>query len=653
MKGKTRSVAMNMSLFVTAALVLMILITQICNGKVMDTTLRDNYKQQLLLESRDNAQTISLWMEKQAAVLEGVLEGLKFLDTTDHEKIMDFLEQELRLNDDALMYYLCFEYDKSVNPADHSKLDLDPTTRGWWKNAIEKNGLAYTDPYVDFASGQMIVTISAPLKLQGKQAVILADITIDKLVEIVNGISKDENTGAFLLASDGSVLTHANKDFLPKEDGNTILSKEVGIDTKETKDAQDVGTFTDYDKKTKLAAIGQVALTGWSVGVTLDESVILNEVVSRVTVTMVISLIVLLVTIALLAALVRWILAPVSDIEKNLTKIAGGDLSVTVEQSARKDEIGSLQNTISELVKTLTSIIQDSNRLLGGIAEGKLNLQDMQAYPGEFNQLSVSVNTIKNTLNRLIVEVQSAASSVQEGSGQLSAATAMLSAGAVSQASSIQILVGDVEDMADRIHRNSDNCGIVGEKLGDLEKLIHTGNEEMTELADAVKQIEQMSAGIQKIVNTIESIAFQTNILALNASVEAARAGENGNGFAVVATEVGNLATRASEESKKTEELIEQCLRLVSHSKKCADRTADCLGQIVDRTGEITGAFEKISEDTSGQDAKSRNIQNEINNISDVVQNNTATAQETAASTEELSEQATRLEQMVEHFVTD
>lgn len=647
-----KSIALKISVFVGVSLVLMIIISQLCNINVIYNTLENDYKGQLLLQSKDNAETINLWMEKQASTLESVMQGLEFLNTTDHELIMDYLAGQLEKNDDALMYYLCFEYDKSVNPADHSVLDLDPTERSWWKSAIEKNGLAYTDPYVDFATGQMIVTISAPLKIDGKQAVILADITIDKLVEIVSGISNDENTQAFMLATDGSVVTHANDEFLPNEDGNTILTDQVSINIEETNDINGIETFVDYDKKTKFVAIANVDTTGWNIGVTLDEAVIKAEVMSKIMITVIASMVILVITIVLLIALVHKILSPVKEIEISLSKIANGDLSAQIAKSDRQDEIGTLQNTINKLVSMLTDIIQESSRILDSVANGDLNIDDMREYQGDFNELAHAVNRIKNNLNNLIVEVQQSAQNVQLGSGQLSDATMNLSQGAEIQAASIQNLSDNVDDITEKINRNADNCATVGEKLNNLKALTDTGNDEMNELVNEVQEIEKMSSDIQKVASTIESIAFQTNILALNASVEAARSGANGKGFAVVADEVGNLASKASEEAKKTSELIERCIAHIVKSKKCADQTAGCLNQIVEYTDDITTAFVAVSEDTAKQTKKSQEIQIEIGNISNVVQSNTATAEETAASTAELSSQASRLQDMVARFRT-
>ena len=159
-----------------------------------------------------------------------------------------------------------------------------------------------------------------------------------------------------------------------------------------------------------------------------------------------------------------------------------------------------------------------------------------------------------------------------------------------------------------------------------------------------------MSSDIKNIVGAIDTIAFQINILALNASVEAARAGESGRGFAVVADEVGSLAEKTSESSKMTAELIANCLKQIERAMESAESTAGCLKDIVDNSEVISDAFKDIAADTKEQAEKSLRIREEIANISDVVQTNTATAEETAAATQELSEQAKSLSRLISKF---
>lgn len=172
-------------------------------------------------EAQTNAEVMNEWLKKQGDVVHTIRNTLAFMDTKDKQDIMDYLENCLAENDAALMYYCCFGYNGGVLPADHSDLALDPSTRDWWAQALEADGLIYTEPYVDFATGQMIVSIAEPMTIQGEQAMMLADITIDKLIDLTKGISSDSSIETFLLTDNGDVITHNNEEFLPDEDGSS------------------------------------------------------------------------------------------------------------------------------------------------------------------------------------------------------------------------------------------------------------------------------------------------------------------------------------------------------------------------------------------------------------------------------------------------
>ena len=131
-------------------------------------------------------------------------------------------------------------------------------------------------------------------------------------------------------------------------------------------------------------------------------------------------------------------------------------------------------------------------------------------------------------LQGLIQEVQESAASVGRVSRELADAADALAAGTVTQASSIYQVVLNVEDIAESVMHNSENEELVQKRLQELDALILNGNSEMKQLCSVVSQVESMSSDIQNIIGTIETVAFQINILALNASVEAAHAGENG-----------------------------------------------------------------------------------------------------------------------------
>lgn len=473
---------------------------------------------------------------------------------------------------------------------------------------------------------------------------------VDFMRSILDQIVISENSYTYLVDGNGLIIVHPDKTLvgtynITDEDNglgsiaDNILSKECGT-----------GAYTKDGTK-YLCAYSPVSNTkGWTVVVAAPESDFLGPTFAVLKTLLMVDIFALIAALIIAGIFSGSIGKAAHNVSLELAFLSSGKLDHMINTTKRRDEIGQLQNSASKLQQTFKEIISETNTILGGMANYDLRQDAMHSYPGDFNQLTDSVNHIRSILQSLIREVQEAADSVGRGSSELAQAADALAAGTVTQASSISQLVSHAEDMAEAIARNSENEEQVQERLQELDSLILNGNDEMVQLRNVVSQVANMSADIQNIVGTIESIAFQINILSLNASVEAARAGESGRGFAVVADEIGNLAAKTTEASKQTTDLINNCLKQIEQAMICADSTSKCLTDIVENSEQISEAFKHISLDTKAQADKSSHIKTEISNISDVVQTNTATAEETAAATEELSEQAKNLSGLIAKF---
>ena len=495
------------------------------------------------------------------------------------------------------------------------------------------------------------ISIAAPLISSGRIiGVVYYRADVDFMNDIVKHISVGQGSYAYILDENNNVIAHKNEKYIMNDKYKEMIPKDI----KNCISSQNGSMTCSYGGDKYICGYSKIDKTAnWRVVIASPESAYNSDILRFVKKLVISDIIALIVAIIVALIIARVISRPIVRVKNLLSALAQGDLSVQLNDTKNKDELGILQNSAVSLNRMLSDMLTQSGDVLSKMAAYDLTSEDMREYPGKFNELAASINSIKAILSNMILNIQNSSVNVDGGSKQLAEAASMLSEGTMAQASSLQKLVTDVENVAQNINANSDKTIFVNESLGNLDSEIKDGDQKMQELSNVVRTVEEMSEDIKKIVNTIDGIAFQTNILALNASVEAARAGESGKGFAVVAHEIGTLATKSSDASKKTAELIEKCIKGIESAKEYADITSDSLAKIVSDSNNIANAFDEMSKANEIQAKNANDIRNEIENISQVVQSNTATAQQTAASTEVLSEQAAALKDMTGRFKVD
>ncbi len=538
----------------------------------------------------------------------------------------------------------------------------DYSDREYVRQAMQGN-VFVSEPLISKITGELSIMVAAPLYSEekyGKSVVGVVYFVPQEtfLNDIVSAIQLGENSRAYMINKTGDTIADITLDTITVQNIETeaqsdaSLRELAAIHAEMRQGKTGFGSYINGEDK-MFAAYAPVPDTdGWSLAVTVPQINYLASTRDAMVINIAVIVLSILISVIVALVLVVHIGRPMKACVNRMKLLVEGDLDTPMPKISNKDETGVLVRSTETLVEGLRTVISDISYLLNEMANQNLDVhtEHEEVYVGSFGDILHSMRNMRMELSSAMRQVNHSAEEVANASSQLSSSAQTLSQGTTEQASSVQELAARVSMISEEVKSTASGALDIRSQTHQTGEEVYLCNQKMQSLVEAMEKIRKSSGEIEKILKTIDDIAFQTNILALNAAVEAARAGSAGKGFAVVAEEVRNLAGKSAQAAQNTSELIANSSVAVHTGTEIAQNTADILLGVVDSIQSMVDAIDHIATISEEQSESVEQVSVGINQISVVVQSNSATAEEGAAASEQLSAEAACLKGLVNQF---
>lgn len=563
------------------------------------------------------AEEINTWIENEKMLAEGAAKSIAAGGNINTEYLQSVVDCHAAGRQELLNLYCGTKDSRFIQSNREAGIPegYDPVERGWYKQAAESGTVIVTDPYCDAITGQMCATVAVPAYVDGAlEGVIGLDVTLGTVTDLIGSIHYDEGVYGFLVDSSGQYIAHENKEYEPAEDTAVSAGEvlpEIGMMLK-GEDA--VKKCTDYDGTMCYFALTEIDGCGWKLGVVVPAADVMGPLAAMLVIAAMTALVIMAFAAVFMTGLIGKMLMPV----QMLKQFASGDFSenTVLEQTIPRE----YKSETEQISKATVEVKQQIRQIILNTKQEAENISTIaQGTSSQMAVLNQNITGITDSVIHVMEQTSQArelAENIKHNGRELGKAienVAKKAGEAAGQSSDVMERAGKQYEIARR--SAEEVASIYQETKGEMEQAI---------------QDSRRVGEIRVLTEEILAISAQTNLLALNASIEAARAGDMGNGFAVVAEEIRNLADSSKQAVDKIRMVTEGVVDNVSVLSETSGRLLEIMTHkvIEDYRGmtELAGMYEKdaefygrISGDLGASSQKMNASMAEINNSMAVI----------------------------------
>ncbi len=508
--------------------------------------------------------------------------------------------------------------------------DFDPRERPWYKDAISAASTTLTEPYLDTATNELVISAATPAKRGGQNlGVVGGDLSLRMLVDTINALDFDGMGYAFLVSGDGKILVHPDKTKVMK-----TLAELYPQNTPALTSNYSEGELDGETRIVSFSPVPGLPSVTWYVGISVDKDKAYAALSSFRTTAVLATVIAVAFIMLLLGMLIRVLMRPLTEMGRAMENIAAGEGDLTRRLKVESnDEFGTLALAFNRFVERIHGSIRDvasATEQVNEVAQRVLTASNSSMVNSD--EQASRTNSVAAAINQLGAAAQEIARNAADASQQASGAS----------------------------HQAEDGRKVVERNIEAMKQL----SSNISASCEQIEALNSQTVGIGQILDVIKGISEQTNLLALNAAIEAARAGEAGRGFAVVADEVRSLAHRTQTSAQEIHGMIEklqvgardsvstmtESQRQSEASVDIANQAGERLGSVTRSIGEIDAMNQSVATATEEQTSVIESLNMDITEINTLNQEGVENLHSTLRACGDLEQQTARLKQLVGSF---